>query len=160
MRILLVAVLAVGLGAFVGAEPPRPSAVPPPEVFDSLAIPTRMVDDGIKQLKTNGVAGLCGLAFAEGSTVNNPMERASATGHFQRLRDAMIVRFGKSSGEFELIRREVIGSSIAKFTYLEKLEKTAVVWKFVFYRVGGDWKWKDLGVTDNLDPEFRPADGR
>ena len=163
MRFAIIVVLLTGALALTsasrGTEPLRTGTTRSTQADDATGIPARMVEEGIRQLKSDGVAGLCAVAFAEGKSIHNPSERATATGHFQRLRDAMTVRYGKSSGEFELIRTEVIGTSIVKFTYLEKLEKTPVVWKFVFYRVAGEWKWKDLGVNDNLEPEFRSADG-
>ena len=114
-----------------------------------------MAQAGIDRLKADGVAGLCELAFVPGKSVNNPTERQMATDHIQRLRDGITTRHGKSSGEFEFIRKETIGASLVRFVYLEKLERSAVVWKLVFYRAGGVWKWKDLGVTDHLEPEFR-----
>jgi hypothetical protein len=156
MRIAMIAlfVATLAVAAIARTEPPRPATVPPPEV-DPTAVPMRLAEEGIKGLKTDGVAGLCALAFADGKSVNNPADRAPAEVHFARLREAMISRYGKSSGEFEFIRKEAVGQSLVKITYLEKLEKTAMVWKFAFYRVGGEWKWKDLGVTDSLDPEYR-----
>jgi hypothetical protein len=134
---------------------PGASAVPPPVAIDPIVVPTRMAEEGIKRLKAAGVAGLCDVAFAEGKTVNNPADRAGAEIHFQRLRDAMTARYGKSTGELELIRKEMIGNSLVRFTYLEKLERGPVVWRFIFYRVDGGWKWKDLGTTDNLETEYR-----
>jgi len=114
-----------------------------------------MAHAGIDRLKTDGVAGLCELAFLPGKSVNNLADRQTAIEHIQRLRDGMTTRHGKSSGEFEFIRKETVGASLVRFVYLEKLERTAVVWKLAFYRSSGVWKWKDLGLTDHLDPEFR-----
>jgi hypothetical protein len=114
-----------------------------------------MAHAGIDRLKTDGVAGLCELAFLPGKSVNNLADRQMATEHIQRLRDGITTRHGKSSGEFEFIRKEMIGASLVRFIYLEKLERSAVVWKLVFYRTAGVWKWKDLGVTDHLETEFR-----
>jgi hypothetical protein len=160
MRLTLLAVLfAAGLAFAAGraTEPPpaRPNAVPPPEVLNPPPPYFRMAEEAVRRLKADGVAGLCEVVFAEGKSINPPGDRAMATANFGRLRDALLARYGKSTGEFEHLRTESVGTAVVKVTYLEKLERTPAVWRFVFYRVNGEWKWKDIGLSDSLEGEFR-----
>jgi len=161
MRFALIAgLLATALALSATGREPEPKgtrAVPPPPADRSPGNnPGDLAEEGIKRLKADGVAGLCDVAFAPGKTVNKTDDRVLAEAHFKRLYDAILARYGKSMGEFEFLRKEVAGASVVKFTYLEKLEKSPVVWKLMFYRVSGEWKWKDIGLTDSLEPEFRP----
>jgi hypothetical protein len=140
-----------------GSEPGQGSHAPLPDVplLEMKNTVEYQANEAIDRLKAEGIVGLCKVAFAEGKTVNNPADRAGAEVHFQRLRDAMLARHGKPTGEIEFIRKEMVGKTLMRFTYLEKLEKAPVLWQFVFYRVGGVWKWKDLGVSDNFEAEYR-----
>jgi hypothetical protein len=56
-------------------------------------------------------------------------------------RTVFMKSLGPSSGEFELVRAIGLGPSLAKFVYLEKFERGAVLWIMVLYH-GTDDQWR------------------
>jgi hypothetical protein len=48
--------------------------------------------------------------------------------------------YGKSLGEFELLREQAAGPNVARIIYLEKFEKGGVAWYFQMYRSNDGWK--------------------
>ena len=58
-------------------------------------------------------------------------------------------RYGASIG-YEFISQKMIGQSFLKFTYIEKLENTAIRYTFVFYRPSDSWEMQNLFWDDKV----------
>lgn len=108
---------------------------------------------GADALKPGGVAGLFDVTFAAGRNVI-PVERGPVEKLFGKIRDDAAGSLGKSLGEVEAVRTEVVGKSLVRFVYLDKYERGAMVWRFTLYRTDGGWKWRDVNVTGDLMNNF------
>jgi hypothetical protein len=62
-------------------------------------------------------------------------------------------RFGQTLGS-EFIKEDRIGDSFIRFTQLQKLEKHAVRWTFVFYRGSEGWLLNTFNYDDNIRSLF------
>jgi hypothetical protein len=62
----------------------------------------------------------------------------SARDQAKKMRDALS-RNDSPMGEVEFLAREAVGHSLVRYVYLEKWERTAMVWKFTFYRAREGW---------------------
>ena len=60
----------------------------------------------------------------------------------------MEARFGKSIGH-EFVSENRVGSSVVRYAYLQKFEKHAIVWQFVFYRPTNSWILNSFKFTDS-----------
>jgi hypothetical protein len=58
-------------------------------------------------------------------------------------------RLGKSLG-FALVRRDLMADIFLRLTYVEKLENTALLWVFTFYKVKDAWKVHSLVWDDDI----------
>ncbi len=65
-------------------------------------------------------------------------------------------RHGKSLGEVELVRRESVGDSFTRFTYLERCERHALVWRLGYYRAAEGWKLNEFEWDDKPAALYRP----
>ena len=61
--------------------------------------------------------------------------------------------FGKMLG-YTLIREEVVGNTMLKFTYLQKFEKHAFRWMFYFYKPEDEWLFNEFSVDNKLRELF------
>jgi hypothetical protein len=66
---------------------------------------------------------------------------------------AMRRRFGDAIG-YELIQEETAGDSIIRYTYIQKMERHAMVWFFVFYKPGNEWILDSWYFNDNIEEVF------
>ena len=64
-------------------------------------------------------------------------------------------RHGKSLGEVELVRRESVGESFTRFTYLERCERHAIVWRLGYYRTPDGWKLNEFEWDDKPAALYR-----
>ncbi|MCZ2344168.1 MAG: hypothetical protein LC104_20590 [Bacteroidales bacterium] len=62
----------------------------------------------------------------------------SARDQAKKMREALS-RNDAPMGEIEFLTRETVGHSLERYVYLEKWERTAMVWKFTFYRGREGW---------------------
>ena len=65
----------------------------------------------------------------------------------------MIARYGKSLG-YELLRNDTIGGSLIQVVYLQRLEKHAVVWRFILYRGSNGWLINTFNFADDITTAF------
>ena len=63
-------------------------------------------------------------------------------------------RFGKAIG-FEFVRDEKVGTSLRQFTYLQRFEKHATRWVFIFCRGEKDWLLNSFWFDDNTRALFQ-----
>jgi hypothetical protein len=78
------------------------------------------------------------LPEAELSSLENMLD------HQRRL---MASKAGKSVG-VEFVAADEIGDSLVRFTYLEKFEKSALVWRMILYRPTDNWRLHELSWDD------------
>ncbi|WP_050468584.1 hypothetical protein [Herbaspirillum chlorophenolicum] len=68
-------------------------------------------------------------------------------------RMAIEAQVGNSIG-YEFIRSEKVGDSLLKLTYIEKTEKQAIPWQFIFYKTPAGWGISAFSNGDNVDALF------
>ncbi|KAF1044648.1 MAG: hypothetical protein GAK35_01642 [Herbaspirillum frisingense] len=76
-----------------------------------------------------------------------------ARGNARNSRMAIEAQVGGSVG-YEFIRSEKVGESLIKLTYIEKTEKQAIPWMFIFYKAPGGWGVSAFSNGDNVDALF------
>ena len=62
-------------------------------------------------------------------------------------------RFGKSLGT-EFIKEEKVGEAFVRFTYIQKFERHAVRWLFVFYKPKSEWLINGVTFDDQIGRLF------
>jgi hypothetical protein len=102
---------------------------------------------GIEAIKDGGVSDLLDVVTESERTVIS-MDRDAFEAKFNALHRQATSALGKPLGEFDLIRTDVLGDSLVRFVYLERYEFGAIVWKFSFYDVSGQWMWFGLGLNE------------
>ncbi len=75
--------------------------------------------------------------------------RNTATSHRQQMAQT----FGSSVG-YEFVRMEKAGGSLLKLAYIEKTEKQALPWYFIYYKTASGWVLSTFGQNDNPDSLF------
>ncbi|MBP0598895.1 hypothetical protein J8I26_12310 [Herbaspirillum sp. LeCh32-8] len=68
-------------------------------------------------------------------------------------RMAIEAQVGNSVG-YEFIRSEKVGDSLIKLTYIEKTERQAIPWQFIFYKAPAGWGISAFSNGDNVDALF------
>ena len=61
--------------------------------------------------------------------------------------------YGKSIG-YELLRNDTVGDSLMRTVYMQKFERHAVFWIFLFYRGGDGWLLSEVSYSDVLSSAF------
>jgi hypothetical protein len=85
-----------------------------------------------------------------------PSELATRVEEAEERRRELRKTLGLSLGS-ELQARESAGERVVRVTHLERFDKGAVVWRFVFYRADRAWALVELSDTADLSVLF---DGR
>ncbi|MBO9537731.1 hypothetical protein [Herbaspirillum sp.] len=79
------------------------------------------------------------------------LEAARANARNSRM--AIEAQVGNSVG-YEFIRSEKVGDSLIKLTYIEKTERQAIPWQFIFYKSPSGWGISAFSNGDNVDALF------
>lgn len=74
-------------------------------------------------------------------------EKPQAVDALKRQTEANLPLSGKSLG-FELQNERTFGEAIVRLTYIHKLEKHPLVWRFWFYRPAGKWYLDNVIFND------------
>lgn len=77
------------------------------------------------------------------------LDKLAKTSDTQR-RDIVIPRQGKPVGEVELVERYTIGTSFAKYVYVERFEKSGLIWTIALYRRPEGWFFHDVTYSDKI----------
>jgi len=64
-------------------------------------------------------------------------------------REQFGARFGKSVG-YEFISEKKAGESVLRLTYIEKTEKTALPWMFIYYKTQSGWILNGIFWNDRI----------
>jgi hypothetical protein len=70
-------------------------------------------------------------------------------------RELASTNLGTPVGEVELVRIEPIGKSLVRFTYLEKWERSGMIWRLTLYRPRDGWRLSQLAWDDKPWEAFR-----
>jgi hypothetical protein len=62
-------------------------------------------------------------------------------------------RFGESLG-YAFVRRETLGGSLLRLTYMELTERHALRWAFLFYKPDNTWTLNSVIWDDDVDALF------
>ena len=65
----------------------------------------------------------------------------------------MIERYGKSL-DYELLQNDTVGGSLIRVVYLQRLEKHAVVWRFILYHGSNGWVINNFIFADDITAAF------
>jgi hypothetical protein len=116
----------------------------------------------MKHLMEGGVSSLINVVSEQ--TVLTEAQRPQSEEMFTRPRELIQNKFGKPTREYELIKQEVLGQSYVRLTFLEKYERSGVVWRFTFYKrwpgngVGTTSRWTRIWSSSSLwfhdEPQF------
>lgn len=79
------------------------------------------------------------------------LEAARSSARSSRM--AIEARLGSSVG-YEFIRAEKLGDSLIKLSYIEKTERQAVPWQFIFYKTPAGWGLASLANGAAIDSLF------
>ena len=61
----------------------------------------------------------------------------------------MTGRFGKNIG-YELIRNDEVGGSLKQIIYIQKFERHAMVWRFIYYKNDKGWVLNTFKFFDDI----------
>jgi hypothetical protein len=81
----------------------------------------------------------------------NTLDRARLSARTSRMQLEQTI--GGSVG-YEFIRSEKVGESLLKLVYIEKAEKQAIPWQFIFYKTGSGWALSNFSNGDNINSLF------
>lgn len=81
----------------------------------------------------------------------NTLDRARLTARTSRMQLEQTI--GGSVG-YEFIRSEKVGESLLKLVYIEKAEKQAIPWQFIFYKTASGWALSNFSNGDNINSLF------
>ena len=62
-------------------------------------------------------------------------------------------KFGSTIG-YDRISAKKSGSSLIEYVYIQKIEKSVLIWRFVFYRPAQEWILFSWAVNDKTDDLF------
>ncbi|MFL9927058.1 hypothetical protein PQR62_22490 [Herbaspirillum lusitanum] len=79
------------------------------------------------------------------------LDAARVTARSSRM--AIEAQVGSSVG-YEFIRAEKVGESLLKLSYIEKTQKQAIPWQFIFYKTPTGWGVSAFNNGDNVDSLF------
>ena len=104
-------------------------------------------------LRNDDVAGM--LKLLKDQLVRSLPDFEATQGMCETHRRLHSQRHGKSLGEVELIRKEVVGDSFIRFSYLERWERHALVWRLGYYRTAEGWKLNEFEWDDKPAALYR-----
>lgn len=116
--------------------------------FNSEAEIRAFTDKVMNQVASGDLKGGFNL-ISDAYTVVPQAELEALKGQAMLQVPAMESRFGKSIG-YEFLSESRAGKSVIKFVYLQKFEKHAIVWQFIFYNPEGQWIMNSFKYSDSL----------
>lgn len=81
----------------------------------------------------------------------NTLDRARVNARTSRMQLEQYI--GGSAG-YEFISSEKVGESLLKLIYIEKAEKQAIPWQFIFYRTASGWALSAFSNSGDIDTLF------
>ncbi|WP_034300311.1 hypothetical protein [Herbaspirillum sp. RV1423] len=81
----------------------------------------------------------------------NTLDRARVSARTSRMQLEQYI--GGSVG-YEFISSEKVGESLLKLIYIEKAEKQAILWQFIFYKTASGWALSAFSNSDDVNTLF------
>lgn len=81
----------------------------------------------------------------------NTLDRARVGARTSRMQLEQYI--GGSVG-YEFISSEKVGESLLKLIYIEKAEKQAIPWQFIFYKTASGWALSAFSNSDDINTLF------
>lgn len=151
--LLVLAFASSGIGQEPALKKARSSR---PAGDEGYEVPAKLAQEAMDGLKTGGIPGFMDVVYSEKPRCLKKEDRASFELTFRRGHDAIAIRYGKPLGKNEFVRTDVVGQSLVRFVYIEKLERVALLWHLIFYRgESGEWRWVGFNMTGLLDKDFQ-----
>jgi hypothetical protein len=145
-RITVLGVLAAAAAAGVwvhGVSAARDEKVSDADAYEAA-------QRAMAKLKIDDVIGFHDVLTTEGLLHNK-----TSLEQLKAFRAGATERVGKPLGQVELIARERIGTSFARYSYLERCEHAALVWTITFYRGPDRWQVIGLDWQGDVRPFFQ-----
>ncbi len=120
------------------------------------ADPLRALSDkAMAKLKDNDLPGVFEVLQAHGKWTED--QRTDAIEDWKKRREKAAMLIGKPVGEIEFLKKEVLGKCFVRYTYLEKWEKHALVWRLIYYKPKDEWNLQGIGWDESVPLLFEPA---
>lgn len=116
--------------------------------FNSNADIREFTDKVMKQVSSGDLNGGLSL-ISDAYTIVPKAELEALKGQAMLQVPVMESRFGKNIG-YEFLSESSAGKSVLKFVYLQKFEKHAIVWHFVFYKPKDKWLMNSFNYSDSI----------
>jgi hypothetical protein len=113
---------------------------------NDLTVPRSIAETFLTGLAQGSVAPAYDALF-KGSSV--PTDKPQAVDTIKRQTEAMLPAFGKALS-FELIDSKTYGAHVARLTYIQSLEKHALIWRFWFYKPTDTWWVASVFYSDQF----------
>jgi hypothetical protein len=110
-----------------------------------------LVDKVMTRVSSGDLRG--GMEIAKPYTIVPTAEFDSMVGQAELQMPVMTARFGKSIGH-ELIRNDSVGQNLIQVIELQRFEKHATVWRFIFYRGSDGWVLNSFKFVDDISSAF------
>jgi hypothetical protein len=108
--------------------------------------PRQRAEKFLQLLADKGSGPAFDLLF-DGSAI--PAEKPQAVDGLKRQTDAALPLYGKIL-DFELVTEKPFGGSVVLLTYIQRLEKNPLVWRFFFYKPHNRWFLANVLINDQL----------
>jgi hypothetical protein len=115
----------------------------------------QLADEAMAKLKESDIPGMAAVVSRMGS--GQETKAAEFQSVYSGMRNIIEVRCGNPLGEVEFIRKEAVGRSLVRYIYVEKFERSVMVWRISFYRSPQGWILRGLNWDDGADAFFTPA---
>lgn len=110
-----------------------------------------LTDQAMKLFTSGDFRG--GINLLRPYTIIQETDLASMVAQAEIQMPTMSARYGKSLG-YELLRNDTVSDSLIQVVYLQRLEKQAVVWRFILYRGSNGWLINTLNYADDAAAAF------
>lgn len=127
------------------------SSVTHADSLKSAAEARQLTDRVMTRLAAGDLEG--GLRLAKPYLIIPEAEFEAMLGQAKLQRPAMSQRFGKSIGR-EFLREDKVGESFLRIVQIQKFEKHATRWTFIFYRGSEGWVLNTFHFDDNVRALF------
>ena len=114
--------------------------------------PFRAAERAMAKLKIDDAVGFNEVLTAEGL----PHSKAGLD-QIKTFRAGAAQRVGQPLGQVELVAREKIGASYARFTYLERYDGGSLIWSLTFYQGADGWKAVQIDWGADIRPLFQKS---
>ena len=144
--------LAALLAARQPAAPPKASAMVAVRAFKSPDEAVALSDRVMRMMAEGDVAEAIELATP--FTVVSAEQWETLIKQATEQQPVLSERFGKTL-DYELLRNDMVSDSLIRAVFLQRFERYAMVWQFIWYRGQDGWVLTHLRYGDDIGTMFR-----